>query len=112
MCVRVGPLSAGPGAVSAAAPPSHAGQPNEPTLMGLQLHCSTAYNTQAHTLQGGGGITVPASDRTERELMGHHFVQHCHFQFADLMSHRALILALTVFTGTGRGMELIPDMIQ
>lgn len=31
------------------------------------------------------------------------------FQFADLMIHQSVILAITVFTGTGSGRQLIPD---
>lgn len=48
LSVRVGPLSRGPrGGVCPPPPPcprSHTGQPNEPTLMGLQPHCSTAHS--------------------------------------------------------------------
>lgn len=111
VCVRVGPLSVCPGAVSAPPPPcSYAGQPNEPTLMGLQPHCSTAHSTPAHTLQERESERgYSASLRQDRELMGHFALYNMViFQFADLIQ-RSVILAVTVFTGTGSGRQLIPD---
>lgn len=99
-----------PRAVSVAPPPprSHAGRPDEPTLMGLRPHCSTAHNTPAHTLrerERKRGVTVPATDRTER--VNRTLYNMDIFQFADLMIHRSVIL--TVSTGTGRSRQLIPN---
>lgn len=105
------------GGVCPPPPRSHAGLPNEPTLTGLQPHCSTAHNAPAHTLQErergeGGGYSASLGQDRERELMGHFTLYSMAiFQFADFMSRQSLILAVTVFTGTGSGRELTPDMV-
>lgn len=112
VCVRVGPLSACPRAVSAHSPRSHAGQPSEPTLTGLQPHCSTAHNTPGHTLQEREGEresgVYSASLRQDRELMGHFTLYNMAiFQLADLMIHQSMILTVTVFTRTGNSWDYI-----
>lgn len=55
---------------------------------------------------------MPASDRTQRELMGHFTLYNMgSFQFADLMSCQPAIIAATGFTVADSDRDLIPDIM-
>ena len=101
-----------PRAVSVAPPSSFTRWPTRWTntngITASLFHCSQ--HTSPYTERGRErkrGVTVPATDRTER-VNGTLYNMDI-FQFADLMIHRCVIFFLTVSTGTGSSRQLIPN---